>query len=231
MQSRTSFKVTLGCVLFILHYLQGWKFHNLSMQNLTTLTVTTFSFSIWSEFLLCLLTSILCCAYLRSLLYIYLLGICRQQKGLSSLLFSHWTDSAPSACPCVSCSSLCSSLCLLWLCAAGFTPAHSDFVLWKPQLETILELQSHNCWIEGKIPFSWFAVCAFANTAQFTIDVCQVGTTLVVATTGSCAAWCLWESSGPFLQSRFLASFHQSVLVCGVQDFVELLCSTCWGPS
>lgn len=163
------------------------------------------------------------------------LGICR----LSSLVFSWWTDSAPSVCPCVPCSSLCCSLCcsfcLLCWCAAGFTPACQwFFCTGEAPAGNNTWAQSHSCWIEGKIPFSWFTLCAFANTAQFTTDLYQV------STTGSRAAWCLRESSGPFLQSRFLASFHQSVLVCGVSlfrtlyllllSFVRFL-STCWGPS
>lgn len=169
MQSRTSFKVTLRCVLFILEYLQGRRFHSLSMQHLTTLTVTVLSFFIWSESLWCLLISILRCAYLRSLLYSYC-PVFSFHAGQAQLPQPVLVCHAPA-----SASASARSGCVLLDSLQLFS---DFFVLGNPQLETVLELQSHSFWIEGKIPFSWSAVCASANTAQVTVDLCQVGTTL-----------------------------------------------------
>lgn len=45
--------------------------------------------------------------------------------------------------------------------------ANDFFVLGKLQLDLVLEMQSNNCWIEGKNPFSWLLACAFPNTALF----------------------------------------------------------------
>lgn len=78
-----------------------------------------------------------------------------------------------------------SSLCSLWLHAAELQHV-SDFffVLRNPQLETVLEMQSHKCWmeelllptsVEWKNYFSWLAVCAFTNTDQFAVDLCHMG--------------------------------------------------------
>lgn len=163
----------LGCVLCILDYLQGWRFHNLSMQhsNCVFLLYLIRISLVSADFhpLLCISED--------SSLHLPVRYLQTAVRPVQSSLFMLDRLSSLSLSLCVMLQPLLQPLLLLCLCAAGFTPVHSDFVLWKPQLETILDLQSHNCWIEGAL---FLICCAFANTAQFTIDLCQVSILLAL---------------------------------------------------